>query len=149
MLGKPNAGWAYLKIGNFTANVSSMTNVPCDLIKAFVDFINKGAGIASFDCEPYQFDLVLSYTMGAGVAGLVYIVDCEKKIFCENLKILDLAKEFIVDIKENIDSWASAWFGYKGDYSKIDPKYKREISTGINKLEKLIAQYEKQERVAR
>ena len=149
MLEKPNAGWADLKIGNFTATVSSMTNVPCDLIKAFSDFIYKGAGIASFDCEPYQFDLILSYTMGTGVAELVYIVDCEKKIICENIKILDLAKEFIGDIKENIDAWASAWFGYKGDYSKVDPKYKKEILMGIKKLEKLIEQYEKQGRVVR
>ena len=41
--------------------------------------------------------------MGTGVAESVYIVDCEKKIICENIKILDLAKEFIEDIKENID----------------------------------------------
>ena len=145
MLGKPNAGWADLKIGNFTACVSYLTNVPCDLIKAFSDFIQNGVGVASFDCEPYQFDVIFSYTMSGGVLGLVYVVDSDKKLVCENINVIDLAKEFVEDIKRDIDAWAT-WFGYEDDFAKIDMEFKKKIQTGIESLDKLIVNYAKHAR---
>lgn len=135
MLKKPNAGWSELSIGQFKREVGNLTDVPCDLIKAFSNFFDYGSGVSSFDCEPYQFDLIFSYTMGVGVAQIAYIADCESEIFCENIKIPDLAKEFIEDIKSNIDAW-SKWHGFQDGYSKVDKKYKKKILKGIKRLEK-------------
>lgn len=135
MLGIPKYGWSKFSVGKFEKDVSYLTNVPCDLIKAFLDFFDHGSGIVSFNCEPYQFDLIFSYTIAGGFAQHAYIVDSESDIFCESIKITDLAKEFIEDIKRNIDEW-SKWRGFDDGYSSINKKYKKEILKGISLLEK-------------
>ena len=47
-----------------------------------------------------------------------------------------------MDIKENIDDWASAWHGNEDGFEKIDKRYRKGILTGIKKLERLIENYE-------
>lgn len=45
--------------------------------------------------------------MTCGTKGLAYIVDEDKKLFNEDILVLDLAKNFIDDIKNNIDDWSN------------------------------------------
>ena len=52
----------------------------------------------------------------------------------------DLCEQFIKDIKDNINAWA-AWFGFEDDYSKADPKLKKEILKGIKNLEQKLEAY--------
>lgn len=139
MLGKPKNGWAKLKIGTFEKEVSFLTDVPNDLLKAFINFFENGVGVASFECEPYEFDLVFSYTFTGGTRGMVYIVDSEQKLFYEEISVIQLVKEFISDIKTDLVDWSrwNADTSMKGS-CKTTEQNKHNILVGIEKLEKLI-----------
>ena len=137
MLEKLSNGYVKMKIGNFEIRVDLSTNVPCDLMKAFSDFLYYGAGIASMRSDAYQFDLILSYTMDAQKSN-IYMVDNDNKIHYQEYEVADvlkLAKELLVDVKTNIDFWISI-------------SNKKDIVKGFKLLEKNIKDYE-QRRIKR
>jgi len=124
-------GYTKLKIGNFEMDVDITTNVPCDLMKAFSDFLYMGAGIVSMRSDAYQFDLILSYTMDAQRSN-IYMVDNDSKIHYQGYEIADvlkLSKELLVDIKTNINFWISIF-------------NKKDLIKGLKTLEKNIKDYE-------
>lgn len=131
MLSKPKFGWSELKIGDFVSSVESVTDVPCDILKAYYDFFHFGQGVASFYSSGFQFDLILSYTMDPAN---IYIVDNQGKVYIE--KVTLNADELIHDIKDNIDVWAE-WFG------KYSNSYKELILENVERLEKEIEDYKK------
>ena len=98
------AGWCKLKIGDFVGIPSYITDVPVDLLTAFIDYYKKGIGAAYFDEEGTEFNLLLSdYS--------IYIIQVNfegKPIlhYFSNVNVNDLAKELFIDINSNIDSWA-------------------------------------------
>ena len=98
------AGWCKLKIGDFVGIPSYITDVPVDLLTAFIDYYKKGIGAAYFDEEGTEFNLLLSdYS--------IYIIQVNfegKPIlrYFPDVNINDLAKELFIDINSNIDSWA-------------------------------------------
>ena len=131
MLSKPKFGWSELKIGDFISPVESVTDVPCDILKAYYDFFHFGQGIASFYNGGFQFDLILSYTMDPST---IYIVDNSGKVYIEKNWLN--AEELIYDIKDNIDAWAE-WFG------KYSNNYKELILENVKKLETELEDYKK------
>lgn len=104
MLSLPKYGWCKLKIGYFTGTPSYVTDVPTDLLTAFVDYYEKGVGAVFFDEEGTEFNLLLSnYTIF-----VVYIDKECKTILYEfpDINIDDLAMELIDDIRSNIYTWS-------------------------------------------
>lgn len=139
MLSKPKNGWAKIKIGTFEREVGCLTAVPNDLLKAFINFFENGAGVASFECEPYEFDLVFSYTFTGGGKGTAYVIDSEQKLIYEGISVIELAKEFVADIKNNLVAW-SRWkpdSPIKSEYKTAEQK-KQVLLEDIEKLEKFI-----------
>lgn len=69
MISNPKHGWCDFKIENDNNNVffgtpSYMTNVPVDLLQAFLDYKTNGQGMVWFDKERTEFTLVLNpYSM--------------------------------------------------------------------------------------
>ena len=104
MLSPPTAGWCKLRIGDFVGIPSYITDVPVDLLTAFIDYYKKGASAALFDEEGSEFTLVLS---NAFVYVIYHTQDC-KSIFYEfpDIFINDLAKELITDIENDLDFWS-------------------------------------------
>lgn len=105
MLSNPKVGWCELEISNFKGTPSYLTNVPVDLLTAFIDYYKKGIGAVFFDEEGSEFNLLLS-----NYSAYIIYVDFENKSTLYEFPDIDidnLAKELITDIKSNIDSWAS------------------------------------------
>lgn len=105
MLSNPKAGWCELEIGNFKGTPSYLTDVPVDLLTAFINYYKNGIGAVLFDEEGSEFNLLLS-----NYSAYIIYVDCENKSILYEFPDIDidnLAKELITDIKSNIDSWAN------------------------------------------
>ena len=60
MISNPKAGWCYFKLRTFEGSPSYLTDIPVELLEAFIDYHTKGTGIAWFDEEGTEFTLVLT-----------------------------------------------------------------------------------------
>ena len=133
MLSIPQAGWCELEIGNFKGTPSYLTDVPADLLTAFIDYYKKGIGAAFFDEEGTEFNLLLSdYSV------YIIYIDYENNCTLYDFPLIDinkLAKELITDIKSNIDSWASF---YASAVSLLAWDNKFKLITLASKLEELV-----------
>lgn len=102
MISNPRYGWCNFKLGDFEGHPSYLTDVPVDILDAFIDFYIKGLGIAYFDEEGTDFMLILSpYS--------VFIIEEKDKPILHyygDIDIRELGNELINDIESNIDEWA-------------------------------------------
>lgn len=102
MISDPRHGWCYFKLGDFEGHPSYLTDVPIDILDAFIDYHTKGYGMAYFDEEGTEFTLILSpYS--------VFIIEEKDKPllhYYEDIDIRELENELINDIESNIDEWA-------------------------------------------
>ena len=107
MISNPKHGWCDFMLSDekdnlFVGTPSYVTNVPVDLLQAFLDYKTKGQGIAWFDEEGTEFTLVLNpYSMFV-IAENEYteLIDFSK------VKIDDLIKELIQDIESGLIEWS-------------------------------------------
>ena len=103
MISNPKNGWCNFKLGDFEGTPSYITDVPIDLLDAFIDYYTRGYGLAYFDEEGSEFTLLLTWYG-------VYIIeekDDTKVHAFYNLSISDLAKDVIIDILSNLDGWCN------------------------------------------
>ena len=134
MLSTPTAGWCKLTIGDFTGNPSYITDVPTDLLNAFIDYYKNYMGTAYFDEEGSDFILLL-------FSGTVYIIynDYYGESSLHTFHDIDidvLAMGLIYDIMTNIDAWSEFYASYN-DYEAIQNNKTKLISL-TNKLQELI-----------
>ena len=107
MISNPKHGWCDFMLSDekdnlFVGTPSYVTNVPVDLLQAFLDYKIKGQGIAWFDEEGTEFTLVLNpYSM-------FVIAENERTelIDFSKVKIDDLIKELIQDIESGLIGWS-------------------------------------------
>ena len=65
MITNPKYGWCDFELGNFKGSPSYLTDVPIELLDAFLDYHIKGYGVAIFDEEGSWFTLVMTeYNLG-------------------------------------------------------------------------------------
>lgn len=109
MISNPKHGWCDFMLSNekdnlFVGTPSYTTNVPVDLLQAFLNYKTKGQGIVWFDEEGSEFTLVLNpYSM--------FIIAESEDAYTElinfsEVKIDDLIKELIQDIESDLDGWS-------------------------------------------
>lgn len=103
MISNPKCGWCKFHIENFKGNPSYLTDVPMDLLDAFVEYFcdRKFSGCINFDEEGSEFNLVLT-SNGA------YIIEekDEAKLIVVDSSVRELAEELIDDISSNFEGWA-------------------------------------------
>lgn len=104
MISNPKYGWCNFKLRDFEGTPSYLTDVPVDLLNAFIDLHTKGSGIAWFDEEGSEFSLVLTpYSL--------FIIEerNEKPVLHDfsEMKIKNLEKELIEDIESDLNGWAN------------------------------------------
>ena len=131
MLSNPKAGWCELEIGDFKGTPSYLTDVPVDLLTAFIDYYKKGIGAVFFDEEGSEFNLLLSNYSA-------YIIYCGNESILYDfydINIDDLATELITDIKSNVDSWVNF---YASSSSCMFWNNKLKLVSLVSDLEKLV-----------
>lgn len=129
MITNPKAGWCDFYLGDFEGSPSYLTDVPIDLLDAFLDYHRKGYGVAVFDEEGSYFTLILTqYNWG------IYIIE-EKDFptlhnFCD-FNVEDLEEELIRDIEKDLIGWSN--FIIDDDLEEIT-QHRNEIRQRIAKL---------------
>lgn len=103
MISNPKCGWCNFKLGAFEGAPSYLTDVPIDLLDAFIDYHHKGMGMAWFDEEGSWFTFVVT------PYSLFVIEERDKQILHDlsEIKVEDLEKELISDIEDDLDAWAN------------------------------------------
>lgn len=103
MISNPKHGWCNFKLGTFEGTPSYLTDVPIDILTAFIDYHNKGCGVIWFDEEGTEFTLVIT------PYSLFIIEEKENPILHDfsEMKIVDLEKELIKDIESDLCGWAN------------------------------------------
>ena len=102
MISNPKHGWCEFKLRTFKGNPSYLTDVPVDLLNAFIDYHTKGMGMAWFNEEGTEFTLVIT------PYSLFIIEEKEKSVLHDfsEMKIENLEKELISDIENGLIGWS-------------------------------------------
>ena len=129
MFSKPRYGWSDVSLGNFKGRCSYLTDVPVDILNAFINAIKYDLPASVFfEEEGSEFILVSSLYN-------TYIISDRKetKLYQSEVSIFELAKEIISDIDTNLDEWID-WMNYQ-DYDSKERTFL--LSTKIDELKKL------------
>lgn len=102
MITNPKYGWCNFELGNFKGTPSCLTDVPVDLLEAFIKYHTKGMGAAWFDEEGAEFTLVIT------PYSLFIIEEKDKPVLHDfsEMQIDKLEKELIDDIEKDLDGWS-------------------------------------------
>ena len=134
MISNPKHGWCNFKLGNFQGSPSYLTDVPVDLLDAFIDYYTKGYGVAVFDEEGSYFTLLLTrYNWG-----IFIIEETNDSILYDfsDMNSDNLAKELISDIENDLTGWVVE---FVVDYDQEEiTQHRNEIRQRIAKLKTLI-----------
>ena len=134
MISNPKHGWCNFKLGNFQGSPSYLTDVPVDLLDAFIDYYTRGYGVAVFDEEGSYFTLLLTrYNWG-----IFIIEETNDSILYDfsDMNSDNLAKELISDIENDLTGWVVE-FVVDDDQEEIT-QHRNEIRQRIAKLKTLI-----------
>lgn len=107
MFSKPIHGWTDITIGDFTGRGSYLTDIPMDVLNAFINSLDYSIPASiRFDEEGSEFILVSHYY------NTYIILEREKtELISININYLDLIKEAIKDIEDNLEDWVY-WESY-------------------------------------
>lgn len=134
MISNPKHGWCNFKLGDFQGNPSYLTDVPVDLLDAFIDYYTRGYGVAVFDEEGSFFTLVLTrYNWG------IFLIEEKNDSVLYDFSDIDsdnLAKELVSDIENDLNGW-TVEFVVDDDQEEI-AQHRNEIRQRIAKLKKLM-----------
>ena len=102
MISNPKYGWCNFDLKVFHGTPSYLTDVPVDLLNAFIQYHTTGTGIAWFDEEGTEFTLVITpYSL--------FIIEEKNEPVLHDfseIKINNLEKELIEDIEKDLIGWS-------------------------------------------
>ena len=130
MISNPKHGWSNFDLRVFHGTPSYLTDVPVDLLNAFIQYHTTGTGIAWFDEEGTEFTLVIT------PYSLFVIEEKDKPVLHDfsEIKINNLEKEFIEDIEKDLIGWSE--FITSGDREEVI-MHRDEIRNKIAMLKEL------------
>lgn len=101
MISNPKHGWCNFDLGTFHGTPSYTTDVPMNLLDAFIQYHITGTGIAWLDEEGTWFTFVITpYSR-------FIIEEKDKSVLYEfSGRIDNLEKELIEDIEKDLTGWA-------------------------------------------
>jgi len=102
MISNPQHGWSNFDLRVFHGTPSYLTDVPVDLLNAFIQYHTTGTGVAWFDEEGAEFTLVIT------PYSLFVIEEKDKPVLHDfsEIKINNLEKELIEDIEKDLIGWS-------------------------------------------
>ena len=102
MISNPKHGWNNFDLKAFHGPPSYSTDVPVDLLNAFIQYHLTGTGVAWFDEEGAEFTLIITpYSL--------FIIEEKDKPVLNNfyeMNIRNLEKELIEDIGKDLTGWS-------------------------------------------
>ena len=104
MISNPKHGWCSFNMGNFEGNPSYLTDVPLDLLDAFINYFKIGYGVVVFDEEGTSFTLVLEKYN----SNIFIIEEREERLLhiFDDLVVKNLVEELVDDVENDIDKWS-------------------------------------------
>lgn len=133
MITNPKYGWCKFKLGDFEGNPSYLTDVPLDLLEAFINYYTQGYGVVVFDEEGSYFTLLLTrYNLG------IFVIEEKNESVLydfSDMNINDLTKELINDIESNLNGWMN--FTIDEDWEEIT-EYRDRIREEIYRLKDIL-----------
>lgn len=131
MISNAKYGWCNFKLGNFEGHPSYLTDVPVEILDAFIDYHIKKRGMVWFDEEGTEFTLVINpYS--------IYIIEEKEEPVLHDfpdISVVNLSKELIEDIEKDLNGWSE--FITDEDWDEIT-KHRNEIRQRLMKLKELI-----------
>ena len=102
MISNPKYGWCNFDLKVFHGTPSYLTDVPVDLLNAFIQYHTTGTGIAWFDEEGTEFTLVIT------PYSLFIIEEKDEPVLHDfsEINIGNLEKELIEDIGKDLTGWS-------------------------------------------
>lgn len=130
MISNPDCGWCDFDLKTFHGTPSYLTDVPVDLLNAFIQYHTTGTGAAWFDEEGTEFTLVIT------PYSLFIIEEKDEPILHDfsEMNIDNLEKELIEDIEKDLISWSEF---ITGDDREEVIVYRDEIRKKIVMLKEL------------
>ena len=132
MISNPKYGWCNFDLKVFHGTPSYLTDVPVDLLNAFIQYHTTGTGIAWFDEEGTEFTLVITpYSL--------FIIEEKNEPVLHDfseIKINNLEKELIEDIEKDLIGWSE--FITSDDREEVI-MHRDEIRNKIAMLKKIIS----------
>ena len=125
MFSKPKYGWTHVSIGDFDGSASYITDVPIDVLDAFIDFYKLHKNICvDFDEEGSTFVLVVVSDID------IYIISEREQIITYKIdtNINELTNEIISDFEKYIKDWENFTYGFE----------KLEVELKVNELKQLV-----------
>lgn len=108
MISNPKHGWCDFILGDFYGSPSYLTDVPNDLLDAFISYHVNGYGMAWFDEEGTEFTLVITpYS--------IFIIEEKDKPILHDfseVNVETLGKELIEDIESDLAEWSMFYCDY-------------------------------------
>lgn len=130
MISNPEYGWCDFDLKSFHGSPSYLTDVPVDLLNAFIQYHATGIGIAWFNEEGTEFTLVITpYSL--------FIIEEKDEPVLHNfseMNIDNLEKELIEDIEKDLTRWSE--FITTGDIDEVII-HRHEIRNKIAMLKEL------------
>lgn len=125
MFSKPEYGWTHVSIGEFEGEASYITEVPIDVLDAFIDYYKLHKNICvDFDEEGSTFVLVIS-----SYVDIFVISEREQVITYKiDMNVDELANEIISDFEKYIKDWENFTYGFE----------KLEVERKVNELKQLV-----------
>ena len=132
MISNPKHGWSNFDLKTFHGTPSYLTDVPVDLLNAFIQYHTTGTGIAWFDEEGTEFTLVIT------PYSLFVIEEKEEPVLHDfsEINIDNLEKELIEDIEKDLIGWSGF---ITSDNREEVIMHRDEIRNKIAMLKKIIS----------
>ena len=132
MISNPKHGWSNFDLKTFHGTPSYLTDVPVDLLNAFIQYHTTGTGIAWFDEEGTEFTLVIT------PYSLFVIEEKNKPVLHDfsEINIDNLEKELIEDIEKDLIGWSEF---ITSDNREEVIMHRDEIRNKIAMLKKIIS----------
>lgn len=100
MITNPSCGWCEFHMGDFTGNPSYLTDVPIELLEAFLNYKLTGRAMVWFDEEGSEFTLVMNpYS--------IFIIEEKEESVLHDIDrpAGELLEELLSDVEDHLDEW--------------------------------------------
>ena len=140
MLDTPKAGWSRIEIGNWSDRCSYLDDVPYRLLETVDVVVRTGRPCAvRFDAEGWEYTMVFDQSETHILSDKTpdESPDVIFTLTTIDIRIRDIAKELITDLRKDVDGWAN-WMCYRPISEEELNERKKDILAWCDTLEQRV-----------